>query len=239
MCDEREFFTLEKNDGILMLAMNAPNNNLMTDDFFSGYEYIMSEVASAAEESSIKGMVIRSGGRHFSVGADVNALSERSSAELTKMENENDIPKEHFKQKNCFTFLNELPFPVVSAVNGFCIGSGSEIAVNSHYRICEKNSRIGQPESTFGILPALGGIARTIEVCGLQNAFRMIFSGELLSAEESYQIGWADEITEKKKSVGRALELIQFINRYDKHFNKNKTHEYLEHFQAAGGACAV
>ena len=176
MCDEREFFTLEKNDGILMLAMNAPNNNLMTDDFFSGYEYIMSEVASAAEESSIKGLVIHSGGRHFSVGADVNALSERSSAELTKMENENDIPKEHFKQKNCFTFLNEL---------------------------------------------------------------RMIFSGELLSAEESYQIGWADEITEKKKSVGRALELIQFINRYDKHFNKNKTHEYLEHFQAVGGACAV
>ena len=118
-----------------MLVMNAPNNNLMTDDFFSGYEYIMSEVASAAEESSIKGLVIHSGGRHFSVGADVNALSERSSAELTKMENENDIPKEHFKQKNCFTFLNELPFPVVSAVNGFCIGSGSEIAVNRGFKL--------------------------------------------------------------------------------------------------------
>ena len=129
MCDEREFFTLEKNDGILMLAMNAPNNNLMTDDFFSGYEYIMSEVASAAEESSIKGMVIHSGGRHFSVGADVNALSERSSAELTKMENENDIPKEHFKQKNCFTFLNELPFPSQAFVKFLYCKCGKGICI--------------------------------------------------------------------------------------------------------------
>lgn len=59
-----------------------------------------------------------------------------------------------------------MPFPVVSA-GGFCIGSGSEIAAACYFRICEKNARIGQPESTFGILPA-----STVKICFAAEKYR-------------------------------------------------------------------
>lgn len=205
-----ESFILIEENCVLKLTMNAPSNNLMTADFFRGYEEVMAEVEAMAQTGSIKGMVICGGGRHFSTGADVEALAQRSADESYD-DATGELPAGHIRQKHFFTFLRGLPFPVVSAVTGFCIGSGSEIAVNSHYRIIEKNARVGQPESTFGILPALGGVARTIDICGMQNAYELVMSGELIPAERAYEIGWADIFTEKKQSLPEALSLIKYI----------------------------
>ncbi|MBR4628266.1 MAG: enoyl-CoA hydratase/isomerase family protein [Ruminococcus sp.] len=201
---------LTEENGILRLTMNAPSNNLMTADFFRDYEAVMAEVEERAKSGGIKGMIICGGGRHFSTGADVEALAQRSADESYD-DATGELPAGHIRQKHFFTFLRGLPFPVVSVVTGFCIGSGSEIAVNSHYRIIEKNARVGQPESTFGILPALGGVARTIDICGFQNAYELVMSGELIPAERAYEIGWADIFAEKKQGIPAAEKLIGYI----------------------------
>ena len=201
---------LTEENGILRLTMNAPSNNLMTADFFRDYEAVMAEVEEKAKSCGIKGMVICGGGRHFSTGADVEALAQRSADESYD-DTTGELPAGHIRQKHFFTFLRGLAFPVVSVVTGFCIGSGSEIAVNSHYRIIEKNARVGQPESTFGILPALGGVARTIDICGVQNAYELVMSGELIPAERAYEIGWADIFADKKQGVPAAEKLIEYI----------------------------
>lgn len=122
-----------------------------------------------------------------------------------------------------------MPFPVVSA-GGFCIGSGSEIAAACYFRICEKNARIGQPESTFGILPALGGIAETIKMCGVKNAIKMVYSGELLSATEAFALNWADIVTDKKKSFSEAVSLIEFISEQGEEFDSAKKRSILQNF---------
>lgn len=203
---------LTEENGILRLTMNAPSNNLMTADFFAQYEDIMAQVEKKAQSGdNIKGFIICGGGRHFSTGADVEALADRSAKEAYD-ETTGTLPAGHIKQKHFFTFLRSLPFPVISVVTGFCIGSGSEIAVNSHYRIIEKNARIGQPESTFGILPALGGVARTIDICGMQNAYELVMSGELIPADKAYEIGWADIFADKKQGVPEAETLIRYIS---------------------------
>ena len=72
---------LENENGILILSMDMPGNNIMTADFFREYESIMADIEKKAEDSSVKGLIIKGAGRHFSVGADVDALSDRSSQE--------------------------------------------------------------------------------------------------------------------------------------------------------------
>ena len=198
--NENNGMILEEQDGVLILSMNMPGNNLMTADFFKEYEAVMADIEEKAANGNYKGLIIKGAGRHFSVGADVDALSDRSANESYD-DSTGVLPEGHIKQKHFFTFLRKLPFPVISVVTGFCIGSGSEIAVNSHYRIIEKNARVGQPESTFGILPALGGVARTIEICGIQNAYTLVMSGELIPADEAFELGWADIFAEKKQGV--------------------------------------
>ena len=118
---------LEKDNGILILTMDMEGNNLMTADFFREYESIMAEIEDQAAQGGCRGLIIQGAGRHFSVGADVDALSERSAKEVFNEET-GELPEGHIKQKHFFTFLNKLPFPTVSVVTGFCIGSGSEIA---------------------------------------------------------------------------------------------------------------
>ena len=162
---------------------------------------------------------------------DVDALAERSAAESFDGKR---LPPAHCKQKRHFTFLRSLPFPVVSVVTGFCIGSGSEIAVNSHYRICEKNARVGQPESTFGILPALGGLARTIKLCGMSNAYRLVMSGELIPAETAYALGWADFLCGKKQGYAQAVALIDWISSHRAHFSDEDSLPLLRQYLQEG-----
>lgn len=221
-----ESFTLTETDGILTLTMNAAGNNLMTASFFRYYEEIMEQIERRSSAGSCKGLIITGSGRHFSVGADVAALAQRSSEEECDPDT-GVFPQQHLRQKHYFTFMHELPFPVVSAISGFCIGSGSEIAVSSHYRVCEKTLRAGQPESTFGILPALGGIARTIGICGIKEAYRLIMTGELINAEKAHQLNWADIVTEKKQSAGEAAALIEYISRNYSSFDPLRRGEYL------------
>lgn len=201
---------LNNENGILTVVMNAPKNNLMTTQFHEEFEAVMENVQVIAESESIRGMIIRGGGRNFCVGADVDALEERSAKEVYD-DTTGKLPESHIVQKRHFTFLRDLPFPVVSVVSGFCIGSGSEIALNCHYRIVEKGARIGQPESTFGILPGLGGIARTIELCGMKNAYEIVMTGRLFPSEEACEIGWGDILTDKKQGLDVAYSLIDFI----------------------------
>lgn len=227
--NENEFIITEEN-GILILTMQAEGNNLMTASFFEGYETAMAEIEKRTAENNYRGMIICGGGRHFSVGADVDSLSERSAKEIPVLRETGSIPEGHFRQKYFFTFLHELPFPVISVVKGFCIGSGSEIAVNSHFRIAEKNARIGQPESTFGILPALGGIARSIEHTGMQNAFDIVVSGELFSTEKAEEMLWANEVVGKKAGLDRAKQLIEFINSTGEKFTAEKAADFYRRF---------
>lgn len=219
---------LEKDNGILILTMDMEGNNLMTADFFREYESIMAEIEDQAAQGGCRGLIIQGAGRHFSVGADVDALSERSAKEVFNEET-GELPEGHIKQKHFFTFLHKLPFPTVSVVTGFCIGSGSEIAVNCCYRVIEKNARVGQPESTFGILPALGGVARTIAICGIQNAYELVMSGELIPAEKAFEIGWADIFAAKKQGLAEALALIEHISAQGP-FDPAKRDSYLSEY---------
>ena len=208
---EQAFVWTEEND-VLILTMQAEGNNLMTGAFLDGFADAMAEAEQKVSEKKYRGMIIRSGGRHFSVGADVDALTERSSAELPEWKTSGEIPAGHLAQKHCFTILHDFPFPVVSVVTGFCIGSGSEIAANSMFRIVEQRARVGQPEATFGILPALGGIACSIAHCGIQNAAEIVIGGELFDADKALSVGWANEVVGKKQGFDRAMQLIQYIN---------------------------
>lgn len=226
------FFILENKDNILDLTMNAPGNNLMTADFITGLVEAVDEIKKAAAESSnIKGLIIHGSGRHFSTGADVTSLVERTSAELAEMDRTGNLPEGYTAQKSAVTSLSGFYFPVVSVVSGFCIGSGSEIAVNSNFRICEPTARIGQPESTFGILPALGGIAHTAKVCGLAEAVNIVMTGELFNAEHAGEIGWADICCEKKQGYDTAVRLINYIQSTGSEFKAEDAAKYVRDFR--------
>lgn len=93
--------------------------------------------------------------------------------------------------QSIFTALEQLPFPTVALIHGFCLGGGLELALACTYRIAadEANTRIGLPEVKLGIHPGFGGTVRLTGLIGGAAALPLILSGRLLNARQAAKLG--------------------------------------------------
>jgi len=102
----------------------------------------------------------------------------------------------------------DLPLTTIALIEGDAIGAGFEAALSCDYIIAERESRIGFPESLFGLFPGMGAhsfISRKIELAKIE---KMIFSGRLYSAEEMYHMGLIDQLIDKGKGRETVIKLV-------------------------------
>jgi len=220
--------SFEEKDNIGYILINDPPANKMTGVFLKEFIDI---VRNYVAKSKVKGIIISGNGRHYSSGADVEELKEIIAVN-SKMDNNNLISFPTWYQENraTFNFFESLDIPVISAIKGICIGSGMELALCSHIRICANGSTLGLPESTFGFIPGLTGTFRYLELMGLGKAIELILSGETLSAEEARESGLVDCIVNKKEILNYCEELMKYIVHNEVEYSKERIEEYIENF---------
>ncbi len=129
-----------------------------------------------AREARIRGLLVRSGKPDvFIAGADVK--------EFTRIQAE-DARTAVERVQALFEQLANLPFPTVAAIDGACLGGGTELALACDYRLMSdsKKAQIGLPEVRLGIFPAWGGCTRLPRVVGLAAALDLILTGKSLDA---------------------------------------------------------
>jgi len=118
-----------------------------------------------AETERARAVVIRSGLRHFSAGAEVS-LFENAGARR----NEVDFV-------GVLRAFNELPIPIISSVHGVAVGGGFEIALASDLIIAAASAKMGLVEATLGLHPLMGGVQRLIDRVGLARAKEIVLLG--------------------------------------------------------------
>jgi enoyl-CoA hydratase len=93
-----------------------------------------------------------------------------------------------------FAAIERCPKPVIAAINGHALGGGSELTLCCDFRIMVEDgrSRIGQTESSLGIIPGAGGTQRLPRLIGMSHAKRYIIESTRLSAKEAEAVGWVD-----------------------------------------------
>src|SRR5262249_38075224 len=101
--------------------------------------------------------------RSFNAGADL--------FEIRKMSRE-QVAEYIERGQKLFTRITKLPMPTVAAINGDCLGGGTELALACNYRVAadETTFNIGVPETKIGLLPAWGGTTRLPRIIGLTKA---------------------------------------------------------------------
>ncbi|MDB5699239.1 MAG: hypothetical protein JWN69_2043 [Alphaproteobacteria bacterium] len=94
--------------------------------------------------------------------------------------------------------------PVVSAINGFCIGAGAEILQATDIRIAAEHATISVNEVTIGFMPGGGSavrLARQIPFCKVNE---MLLAGERISAAEAHRFGLVNEVVPQDRLIERA-----------------------------------
>ena len=86
--------------------------------------------------------------------------------------------------------------PVIAAINGVCMGGGTEISLGCHYRVAAPGVMIGLPEVKIGILPGAGGTQRLPRAAGVELALNMIVSGDPVKSEVLANTQFLDQLIE-------------------------------------------
>jgi enoyl-CoA hydratase/carnithine racemase len=79
-------------------------------------------------------------------------------------------------------------------VDGFALGGGCEVACSCDVRIASDRSRFGTPEINLGLIPGYGATQRLANLVGYGKTMEMIFTGEMVSAEEAHRIGLVNKV---------------------------------------------
>lgn len=130
----------------------------------------------AARAAHSRAIVIRSGLRHFSAGADVTLFDDQVARD-GKAEDRADGQPQGVGVVEFLRALEQLPIPIIASVHGVCLGGGFELALACDYIIAAASAKIGSVEATLGLNPLMGGVQRQVERAGMLRAKEMSMLG--------------------------------------------------------------
>jgi len=159
-------------DGPLgILTMQHGPHNLLGPALTGG---VLAGLA-AVQEQGCRAVLLKSGLRHFSAGADISLFEDRMGA--GDGEGLSTSPTQFLNQFEAF------PLPIVAAVHGVCVGGGFELALACDMIIASRSAKIGSVEVTIGVNPLMGGVQRQVQRAGVLRAKEMSLLGRRYDAE--------------------------------------------------------
>jgi enoyl-CoA hydratase len=163
------------------------------------------EVAACLEEirkdKEIRCLIITGEGeRAFVAGADIAAMVSMSAVEGRS-----------FSQMGqaVLQALEDLPIPVIAAVNGFALGGGTELALACDLVVASDKARFGQPEINLGVIPGFGGTQRLSRRIGLPRARELIYSGDMIDAETAFRYGLVNRVVPAAELMTEARKMAE------------------------------
>lgn len=161
-------------------ALNALNREVIAD--------LGTVTGELSRLEGVRAVILTgSGEKAFVAGADIKEMQSLTPAEGHEMSR---------RGQAVLRDLQDLPVPVIGAINGFALGGGLELALACDFLIASKSARWGLPEVTLGLIPGYGGTQRLSRALGRGLALRVALSGEIFSAQQGYEWGLFAQLTE-------------------------------------------
>ncbi len=192
-------------DGILKIVFDLPDSraNIFNRAVFEELPALIDELEVNRE---VRLAVLTSAKENiFIAGADVN--------EIFHITNVDDAYEKSRLGQKLIDRWENLPFPTLAVVHGACMGGGTEFILGCTYRIASdhEKTRIGLPEVKLGVIPGWGGTQRLPRLIGLQNALKMILTGNPVDARRAYRYHLVDEVFPYKILDDAMLKVAQRI----------------------------
>jgi 3-hydroxyacyl-CoA dehydrogenase len=176
--------SVTREDGVLVVLIDNPPINAGSLAVRQG---IFEAVRLLAAEDDLRAAVLVGGSKTFIAGSDLREFGQ---------------PLEEPQLPAVIRAIEEVPKPVVAALEGAALGGGFELALGCDARIAAPKTLVGLPEVTLGMIPGAGGTQRLPRLVGLSRAIAIVCSGERLPSAKARQLGIIDEVVEGDLRAG-------------------------------------
>jgi enoyl-CoA hydratase len=194
MAYQNIIFEKEENIAIITFnrpdAMNALNNQTRAE--------FREAIAAVAADDQIKVLILTGSGKAFVAGSDIKEFNQTTAYDAHNIQRLGGL-------------VEKLDKPVIAAVNGFCLGGGNEIAMGCDIIIASEKAKFGQTEVNIGIIPGGGGTQRLPRLIGVCRAKELIFTGDIIGAEEAYRLGLVNRVVPVDQLMPTAKEMAKKI----------------------------
>ena len=180
---------LQKDGALATITFNNPKAlNALTVATFYGLETLLNELEQDADVRVV--ILTGAGEKAFIAGGDISHLGTLDAGGAREFA---------LLAQRVIDRIETFPKPVIAAINGYALGGGCELAMGCDIRIAADSAKFGQPEVKLGIIPGFAGTQRLSRLVGKGRAKELVFTGEMIDAEEACRIGLVNRVVAKDR----------------------------------------
>jgi 2-(1,2-epoxy-1,2-dihydrophenyl)acetyl-CoA isomerase len=211
-----EELLLEKKEHVALVTLNAPQKlNALGRAMTQSIAKVAEDLA---HDDEVRVVVVTGAGRGFCSGADVSMMAPRpagSGAAPSSTPSSGAGPSRFnamqfmgYPHADAFPKLNK---PVIAAINGPCVGGGLSLALSCDIRISADNARFGASQVARALVPDYGMTLYLPLVVGVSNAFRLMYTAEIIGAAEAKEMGIVSQVVPADKLMETVMALANQI----------------------------
>jgi enoyl-CoA hydratase len=192
---------VQKDEKVAVITINRPSVlNSLNDETVSELQQCLREISKEGKTRVV--IISGSGEKAFVAGADIGELKQCDALSGYRKSINGHRLLQH---------IENMEQVVIAAINGFALGGGCELALACDIRIASENAKLGQPEVNLGLIPGYGGTQRLPRLVGRGKAKELIFTGDMVDANEALRIGLVDRVVPLAELLKTAKEMAAKI----------------------------
>jgi enoyl-CoA hydratase len=197
---KNEFIKKRKEESALVITLDNPPVNTLNLKLF---DELVGSLREGNEDNDVMGIVITGAGSNaFCAGADLKMMMDLGPQDAERIARVG---------QDSFNAIEASPKPVLAAVNGLALGGGCELAMSCDLRFASDRARFAQPEVTLGLIPAWGGTQRMPRLIGKAKAKELIYSGQMVNAQEALRIGLVNRVVPDGEELRAAVDYVRML----------------------------
>jgi enoyl-CoA hydratase len=187
---------IEKAEGVAEVILTGPGKgNALGPDFWREMPEALRELEA---DASVRVLLLRGSGSHFTYGLDLPAMLESLGPLLTG-ENNTAFERTQLleliaRMQGASEGLARSRKPVIAAVHGWCIGAGMNLIAASDIRYCSQEAKFSLREVRVGILADLGALQRLPRIIGEGHTRELAYTGGDFDAERAQRMGLVNQV---------------------------------------------
>lgn len=190
---------LDERDKYAIITIDNPPMNVLSTEILETLRELLEKLRKGKSRALI---ITGAGEKAFVAGADIKEMKDKNPAQAHEFSE---------LGQNVLNDIENLPKPIIAAVNGYALGGGMELVLACDLIIASKNAKFGQPEVSLGVMPGFGGTQRLPRRVGNAKGKELIFTGEIIDVDEAYRIGLVNKVTKRDELMDEAIRMAETI----------------------------